>query len=115
MKKRILIFILLLTVLFTAVAQATTRADLMMPSLSIDDGLATCIVNIVAGQDDDDIFVEADLLKDGSSYRHWTGSGTGSLRFSRVATVTKGHTYTLEVDVTIDGETFSLRPISKDY
>lgn len=87
----------------------------MIPSLTFNGTLATCAVTVVADNSRDEIEVEAELFKDGDSYRHWTGSGTGSLRFSRVATVTKGHTYTLEVDVTIDGETFSLRPISKDY
>lgn len=116
MKKRILSLIFLLSMLFVVSAQAVaSRSDKIMPSLSFNGNLATCSVVVRAGEADDDIFIEADLLEDGDSYRHWTGSGTGSLNFSRVATVTKGHTYTLEVDVTIDGETFSLRPISKDY
>ena len=116
MQKRILLFILLLTLLFTVAAQAISpRADTMAPSLSFKGNLATCVVEVIASNSSSDIYVEAELLQDGDSYRNWTGSGTGSLHFSRVATVTKGHTYTLEVDVTIDGETFSLRPISKDY
>lgn len=116
MKKRILLFIPLLTLLFTVAAQAISpRADTMAPSLSFRGNLASCVVEVVASDSDSDIYVEADLLQDGDPYVHWTGSGTGRLHFSRVATVTRGHTYTLEVDVTIDGETYTLRPISEDY
>ncbi len=116
MKKRVLLFCTLLTMLFTIVAQAiTTRADMIVPSLSFNSTTATCAIAIRADVDDADIYVEADLLKDGDPYRHWTGSGTGRLNFSRVAAVTKGHTYTFTADITIDGVEYSIRPISEDY
>ena len=116
MKKRVLIFVLLLATLFTVAAQAiSTRASTFIPTLSIRGNMATCVIDIIADTSDDDIYVEAELLQDGDTYVHWTGSGTGDLYFSRVATVTRGHTYTLTADITIDGKEYSIKPISKDY
>lgn len=116
MKKRVLIFTLLLAMLFTVAAQAiSTRATTFIPTLSISGKMATCVIDIIADTSNDDIYVEAELLQDGDSYRSWTGSGTGRLHFSRVATVTKGHTYTLTADITINGKEYSIKPISEDY
>ena len=116
MKKRILSFILLLPMLFVMSAQAvSTRSSVVMPSLSFSGNLAKCVIEIVADGSSDDIHIEAELLQDGDSYRSWTGSGTGELHFSRVATITKGHTYTFTADITIDGTDYSIRPITKDY
>lgn len=117
MKKRLILFIGLLAMIFSISAQAITpRANKLAPSFSINSsGLATCAIAIRAETSNDDIYVEAELLQDGDPYRSWTGSGTGRLNFSRVATVTKGHTYTFTADITIDGVEYSIRPISEDY
>ena len=116
MKKLVISLVLLIMMLSVATAQAiSTRASTVLPSLSFSGNLATCVIEIVADSSNDDIRVEAELLKDCDSYRSWTGSGTGDLHFSRVATVTKGHTYTFTADITIDGKEYSIMPITKDY
>ena len=117
MKKRLLLFISLLAIIFSISAQAMSpRANKVAPSFSISSsGLATCAIAIRAETSNDDIYVEAELLQDGDPYRSWTGSGTGRLNFSRVATVTKGHTYTFTADITINGKEYSIMPITKDY
>lgn len=116
MKKRIAVFVLLLSVLFTTFAQAlVSRANVMVPSLSFNSTTASCVVAVIANSDDDEITVEAELLEDGDPYRNWTGYGTGSLNFRRTASVRKGHTYTFSAEVTIDGETYSTRPITKTF
>ena len=116
MKKRILSFMLLLPMLFIMSAQAaSTRASVVMPSFTISGNLARCVIEIVADGSNDDIYVEAELLQDGDPYVRWTGSGTGDLHFSRVATVTRGHSYTFTADITIDGKEYSIMPISEDY
>lgn len=115
MKRKVLFFVILLAMLFTIAAQAiTTRADMIVPSLSFNSTTATCVVAVDANSGDE-IIVEAELLEDGDLYRHWTGSGTSRLHFKRTAAVTKGHTYTFSAEVTIDGETYSTRPITKTF
>lgn len=116
MKKKFLFLILLLATVCIMTAQAiTTRASTIVPSLSFNSTTATCVVVIRADTDDADIIVNAELLEDGDPYRNWTGSGTGRLQFKRTASVRKGHTYTFSADVTIDGKTYSTRPITGSF
>ena len=116
MKKRIISLVLLILMLSVATAQAiSTRASTVIPSFTISGNLARCVIEIVADGSNDDIYVEAELLQDGDPYVRWTGSGTGDLHFSRVATVTRGHSYTFTADITIDGKEYSIMPISEYY
>ena len=80
---------------------ALSRACL--PAISFDGTTANCRVSVSVNHGTD--CVEADIaLWDGSTcIADWDASGTGYLLFSNSAQVTKGRTYELTVDVTING------------
>lgn len=114
MKKRILALILLLAILLPVSVQAIDmRAHKISPSFSISGTTATCSVVVRADSSDDDIILEVEIQEDGFLFRHWTTTGSDYLVFNKTATVKKGKTYTMYVDVTINGKHYSTIPITE--
>lgn len=103
MKKRAPILILALLLVLTIPAYAaTTRNIINVPGLSYNGTVANCSAIIIGGAKSS---IEAEIsLWDGSRcVAAWSEEATYKLEFKDTATVTRGRTYTLKVDATIDG------------
>lgn len=112
MKKRVIILILAAVMLLAIPAQATSRATTFMPSLTFEGATAKCGIVILGGTHDQ-IEVTLSLWHGNQLIDTWSEEGTGYLRMAETATVTKGNTYTMKVDLSINGEELDILPISK--
>ena len=78
-------------VLLSSTAHAATRAAAVVPRISFNGTTASCTVFVAADRPTDDI-------------ETWEASSVGDLAFSGTATVSRGKTYQLTVDVTLEGK-----------
>ena len=105
MRKQILALSLILVMLMGIAAQATgpMQAPAAAPKLSFSGTTATCSVIIRSGASSTDkISVTAKLWNGRTCLKTWTASGTGRVSLSKTATVSKGKTYKLTVDYTVN-------------
>lgn len=102
MKKRVIILILAAVMLLAIPAQATSRATTFMPSLTFEGATAKCGIVILGGTHDQ-IEVTLSLWRGNQLIDTWSEEGTGYLRMTESAQVTKEYTYTLEAVVAING------------
>ena len=104
MKKRTLIFVLLAVILVSIPAgSANARSVRCVPSLSFEGTTAVCSIFVKANSASDKIELEMKLWEGTKCIKTWNGEGTSSMTFEKSKTVTKGKTYKLTVDVTING------------
>ena len=104
LKKRIIPLILLLAMLLSLSAYAASpRVMTILPAISFDGTTANCRVSVSADRSTDQISAVIHLWNGSTRIARWTDSGTGYLLFSNSATVSKGKTYELTVDVKING------------
>lgn len=103
-KKRILPFVLLFVMLLsTPVFAASPRIMTIRPAISFNGTTANCRVTVSGNHGTDQIEAVVILWDGNDIVDDWYPTGTGSLLFSDTTTVTKGKTYELTVDVTING------------
>lgn len=104
MKKRIIPLVLLLAMLLSLPAYAVSpRVMTILPAISFNGTTANCRVSVSADRSTDQISAVIQLWNGSTRIARWTDSGTGYLLFSNSATVSKGKTYELTVDVKING------------
>lgn len=104
LKKRILPFVLLFAMLLsTPVFAASPRIITIRPAISFSGTTANCRVTVSGNHGTDQIEAVVILWDGNDVVDDWYPTGTGSLLFSDTTTVTKGKTYELTVDVTING------------
>ena len=102
MKKRIIPLVLLLAMLLSLPAYAASpRVMTILPAISFDGTTANCRVSVSADRSTDQISAVIQLWNGSTRIARWSDSGTGYLLNS--ATVSKGKTYELTVDVKING------------
>ena len=77
---------------------------IVTPNISFHGTTANCSVFIVADKPTDDIDAVIKLWQGGQCIKTWEKSSTSYLVFSGEASVTKGRTYELTVDVSISGK-----------
>lgn len=111
MKKRVIILILAAALLLAIPTQAVSRATTCRPSLTFEGMTAKCGI-VVLGGTYDEIEVTLSLWHGNQMIGVWIEETTGYLSMSETVTVTRGNTYTLEVDLTINGEEVDVMPIS---
>lgn len=100
LKKRIIPLVLLLAMLLSLPAYAASpRVMTILPAISFDGTTANCRVSVSADRLTDQISAVIQLWNGSTRIARWTDSGTGYLLFSNSATVSKGKTYELTVDV----------------
>lgn len=105
LKKRILPILFIFLMLFSSTAYAaSTRAAAVVPRISFDGTTASCSVFIAADRPTDDIYAVIKLWQGSRCIKTWEESSVGDLAFSGKVTVSKGKTYQLTVDVTLDGK-----------
>ena len=96
--------VLLLAMLLSLPAYAASpRVMTILPAISFDGTTANCRVSVSADRSTDQISAVIQLWNGSTRIARWTDSGTGYLLFSNSATVSKGKTYELTVDVKING------------
>lgn len=106
MKKRILPILVVFLMIFSSTAYAASpRVAPIVPGISFSGTTATCTVYIYAEQMTDDIDAVIKLWQGSQCIKTWEESSVGDLAFSGTATVSRGKTYQLTVDVTLAGNT----------
>ena len=104
MKKRVLIFVVILMLALSVPAFATqTRALDILPELSFNGTDATCTVMVSGDRMTDEISVDIELWRGNRRLESWHAEGFGFVSFSDTAEVTQGESYTMKVYVTYNG------------
>ena len=113
LKKRILPFVLIFAMLLSTQAFAASPLIITIrPAISFNGTTANCR-GTVSGNHVTDRIEAVVILWDGNEIvEDWYPTGKGSLLFSDTTTVTKGKTYELTVDVTINGLEYDTVTIS---
>ena len=111
MRKRILALTLAAVLLLTVPAQAAMQSATSIPSLTFDGTEATCELKVV-GETGDEIEATLTLWRGSTMLATWSKEGTSYVRISQTKTVTKGYTYTLKADVTINGVAYDQNTVS---
>lgn len=101
MRKQLLALSLILVMLLGITAQASGPA--MLPaaqtSLSFSGTTASCRIIVRGDRSSDTLSATAKLW----TGKTWTIKGTGKIQTTKTATVSKGKTYKLTVDYTVNG------------
>lgn len=117
MKKKAIPFLLFLVLLFAQPVYAeavSPRAATIWPSMAFNGTTAQCSVSVTAEHFTDDIEITVKLWRNGKCIKTWEDSGTGYLIFDRTTTVTRGYTYIMTADVTLDGAIQPTVSVSKE-
>lgn len=114
MKKiALLLAIILLVAAPLTVQAATPRLINISPELSFTGTTANCYVLVAADHISQEIEATIKLWHGTTCLETWYASGNGYLSWRDTATVTRGNTYRLSVDVTIDDEALDQVYINK--
>lgn len=104
MKKRMIGLTLVVVMLLSITAQAATQALTVTPVLLFDGRTATCAVEVSADKATDKIEVTAALWRGSTCLETWTQTAYEYLYLEETKDVSiRGVTYTLKVDVTLNG------------
>ena len=103
MKKMALLLALVLILCTPTTAYAATRELSISHSLSFSGTAAICRVTVVGDKASQHIQVTMKLMYGTIQVASWSGSGYGYVYLDKSATVFSGRTYTLVVEVTMDG------------
>lgn len=117
MKKAIplLLFLALLFAQPVYAEAASPRIATIWPSMAFNGSTAQCSVSVTADHTSDNIKIVVKLWRNNQCIKTWEDSGTGYLIVNKTTTVSKGYTYTLTADVTLDGVIQPTVSVSKEY
>lgn len=104
--KTLLASIIMVLLLATSTYAALARAPTIAPTLTFTNTTANCSVTIYGGSDKAKITAEISLKDGNNCIKSWEESAVGYFYFSDTVSVTRGKSYTLSVDATIDGKTY---------
>lgn len=104
--KMILISAVTALLLATPAYAILSRVIAITPTLSFNDTTANCVVSIYDGSDNAEISAVISLKNGNNCIESWEESAVGYFYFSDTASVTRGKSYTLSVDATINGKTY---------
>ncbi len=108
MKKRVVTLLLataIIASLSLSAAAAEPRANQYIPSLTFDGTTANCSITIISVGNP--ITATLELWHGSTRVARWTDSATSRLIISEECSVTKGESYILKVNGTINGEAFT--------
>lgn len=103
MKKYSFIVAFLLVLMLISPSQAAACAIGADVELLFSGNTATCSVFITAANSGDDIKAVIELKQGNNCIKTWTESAESVLDFCETVSVTKGKSYTLTVDYTVNG------------
>ena len=107
---------LLIAFLFLISVPASASSPRMItanPVLSFSETTANCSCYVSEGTNHDYVVVTMKLQCGNTVIKQWTQSGAGSVYMSKNVTVTKGETYTLTLDVMVNGTSRSQYSIAR--
>ena len=114
MKKRVIPIVLLMMFVLSITANAADSNNLRLskitPSLYFEGTTAYCEVSIISASKD--INATMSLWNGNTLVKSWSGEETGVLYLSGNCSVSQGVNYTLKVDGTIGGKSFTGAPVS---
>lgn len=115
LKRQLLAISLVLVMLLGITAQASgpMKAPVTKPTLTFNGTTATCTVYVRGNSTTDTVAVTAKLWMGSTCLRTWTASGKNSVKISETATVSRGKTYKLTVDYTINGITQPQKSVTR--
>lgn len=113
MKKRYLLIGGILAILLTTSAYAIVPRTYAAPELYFSGRTANCAVEVAADYSTDKINASMALWNGRTCIASWEKSDVGFLELSGEATVDKGKTYELTVDITINSKVYPTASISK--
>ena len=104
MKKRCPMMVLIIALILTIGAQAIApmRAS-GRPWLTFDGRTAECSASCVGDSDNDWVSATLELYQGSTFVDSWSGSGYGDVYVSGSCDVTRGRSYTLTVNYTVNG------------
>lgn len=107
----IMALILILGSSFSSFA-ASPRIISVVPKLTFSGTTANCSATVIANSSSDDISITVKLWQGTKCLKTWNDSADGYLSFKGTTSVTKGKTYKLTVDATINGVKQSTATVS---
>ena len=100
----VLLVVAMMTGIFAVPAMAAEpRITTAAASLNITGTTATCTLSASADTTQDSLKAVIRLYRGSTCIAAWSGSGSGYLNMSKTKTVTKGYTYKMTVDLTVNG------------
>ena len=104
MRKRMLAMMMVLVLALSLAAQAAgpMRAPSAKPKLTFSGTIATCSATVSGDKTTDRIAAAMRLWKGNTCLETWIKRGTGTVKFSETTTVSRGATYKLTVDYTVN-------------
>ena len=102
MRKLALFLAIILVISVPLTVSATPRALSIRPSLTFEGTTATCYVMVVGNNMSEHIEVTMTLKYGNSVVASWYNDGYGYVWLEEYATVTRGRTYTLYIEVTVN-------------
>lgn len=114
MRKKIIVIVMLLILVFSSSANALEVMTISKaPTLTFNNGVATCKSTINANLASDTISISMKLYAGKTCIKSWTAEGTGAITISKTKSVTSGTTYTLKVIATVNGVTQPAQSVTK--
>lgn len=115
MRKQTLVLFLVFAMLLGITAQASgpTKLPSARPNISFDGTTAVCMIYACADKSTDAISIIAKLWTGSTCLKTWSIKGSGQVRTTKTATVSKGKTYKLTMDCTINGIKQPQRSVTK--
>ena len=111
-KQSVLLFVAMFFLLSTQVNAASTRT-VLSPTLTFDGTTAKCSIFVVGYASNDVVSATLKLWHGNTFIETWEDEATTFLSMSKTATVTKGETYKLTVDISINGVPQATVPVTR--
>jgi len=102
MRKIALVMAIILVISIPLTVSATPWVLNIRPSLTFEGTTANCYVMVVGNNTSEHIEVTMRLMHGNSQIASWSDDGYGYVRLQGTAGVTRGYTYTLTVEVTVN-------------
>ena len=103
MRKVALLMAIILVVSMPLTVSAAPRALGINPTLAFDGTTATCEVAVVGNNMSEHIQVVMKLMHGNTCVKAWMNDDYGYVYMLTYANVTKGQTYTLRIEVSVNG------------
>ena len=103
MRKVALLMAIVLIISMPLTVSAAPRTLGISPLLEFEGTTATCEVEVVGNNTSEHIEVVMKLMDGTSCVKAWMDDGYGYVYMLTYANVTKGKTYTLRIEVTVNG------------
>lgn len=112
MKTRNVLLFFAMFILLTTQANAASTRTLLAPTLTFDGTTAKCSIFVAGTAPSDEVSATLQLWKGNTCIATWKKESTTYLFINETATVEKGKTYKLTVDISINGIPQATVPIT---